>query len=560
MEREIEPTFLITAVSDMLFDVGGIEFTAAPFNGWYMGTEIGARDLCDKQRYNLMPVFGEKMGLAIEDPISLWKDEVLLEVNKAVLYSFAKNGATLVDHHTASQQFLQHMENETKKRGGCPADWTWIVPPMSGSVTGVYHQEMVNYHLKPAFEYQEQAWKHYEFKKVHIKTRLSTVAYTVLSCVRLMNAILANRVKATILYATETGRSEMFAEKLRKRLSSSFSVQVISMDDYELNHLPLERLLFVVASTFGNGDAPDNGKVLWKSLRNNQKQRNAFDLTKLVFSVFGLGSSLYPKFGAFGKNIDKKLRELNGRSLKPVTTGDEMKGQEKLFSVWCDAVYSKALKVFGLEESDDIDDSDEEISIGDTEAFGSEVFDGSLYRVSVVQRKPVTEKHYLTGLSKVHADRRYPPLFPMKVMSRDYLQPIDNVFQKQSLLVRLQPTNESHRLSYKAGDHLGVFPTNSPDMVDELLNHLVEKQPAFSKLGEDAVLEVQYSEDNSNWITQNRLPPCTVREAFSNYLDITSPPGQRFLASMSFMTNNELDRCRLKQLAQEPEEYKKWKM
>lgn len=110
----------------MLFDVGGIEFPAAPFNGWYMGTEIGARDFCDKQRYNLLPVFAEKMGLSIEDPISLWKDEVLLEVNKAVLYSFAKSGTTLVDHHTASQQFMQHMENETKKRGGCPADWVWI--------------------------------------------------------------------------------------------------------------------------------------------------------------------------------------------------------------------------------------------------------------------------------------------------------------------------------------------------------------------------------------------------------------------------------------------------
>ena len=25
-------------------------------NGWYMGTEIGARDFCDKFRYNLLEV------------------------------------------------------------------------------------------------------------------------------------------------------------------------------------------------------------------------------------------------------------------------------------------------------------------------------------------------------------------------------------------------------------------------------------------------------------------------------------------------------------------------
>lgn len=545
----------------MLFDVGGIEFPAAPFNGWYMGTEIGARNFCDKYRYNLMSAFGEKLGLAIEDPTSLWRDEVLLEVNKAVLYSFAKNGTTLVDHHTASQQFLQHMENETKKRGGCPADWVWIVPPMSGSATGVYHQEMINYHLKPAFEYQQQAWKHYEWQKVQIKTRLSTVAHVVLGCVRLMNAILANRVKATIIFATETGRSEMFAEKLRKRLSSSFSVQTIRMDEYELNHLPLERLVFVVASTFGNGDAPDNGKLFWKSICNNQKQKNAFDLTKLVYSVFGLGSSLYPKFGAFGKNIDNKLRQLNARSLKPVTIGDEMRGQEKLFSVWCDAVCNKALKVFGLEESDDADDSDEDIAIGDTEAFSSEVFDCSQHRIRVATSvKPVSDKSYLTGLSQIHCDRRYPPLFHMKVLSRKYLQPFENLFQKQSVLVRLQPTKTTHRLTYKPGDHLGVFPSNPPKVVDALLCHLLRKQSAFYNL-EDAVLEVQFSEDsNNNWLTQHRLPPCTLREAFTNYLDITSPPGQRFLASMSTMAIDESEKLRLKQLAQEPEEYKKWKM
>lgn len=40
----------------MLFDCGGLEFTACPFNGWYMGTEIGARDFCDTNRFNILEV------------------------------------------------------------------------------------------------------------------------------------------------------------------------------------------------------------------------------------------------------------------------------------------------------------------------------------------------------------------------------------------------------------------------------------------------------------------------------------------------------------------------
>lgn len=61
---------------------------------------------------------------------------------------------TIVDHHSATESFMKHMENESRVRGGCPGDWVWIVPPMSGSITPVFHQEMLNYRLTPSYEYQ----------------------------------------------------------------------------------------------------------------------------------------------------------------------------------------------------------------------------------------------------------------------------------------------------------------------------------------------------------------------------------------------------------------------
>lgn len=48
--------YALPAVSNMMFDCGGLQFTAAPFNGWYMSTEIGCRDLCDTQRLNMLEV------------------------------------------------------------------------------------------------------------------------------------------------------------------------------------------------------------------------------------------------------------------------------------------------------------------------------------------------------------------------------------------------------------------------------------------------------------------------------------------------------------------------
>ena len=48
--------YALPAVSCLMLDIGGLEFTAAPFNGWYMSSEIGARNFGDEYRYNLLKV------------------------------------------------------------------------------------------------------------------------------------------------------------------------------------------------------------------------------------------------------------------------------------------------------------------------------------------------------------------------------------------------------------------------------------------------------------------------------------------------------------------------
>lgn len=61
---------------------------------------------------------------------------------------------TIMDHHSAAESFMKYMQNEYRSRGGCPADWIWLVPPISGSITPVFHQEMLNYVLSPFYYYQ----------------------------------------------------------------------------------------------------------------------------------------------------------------------------------------------------------------------------------------------------------------------------------------------------------------------------------------------------------------------------------------------------------------------
>ncbi len=80
------------------------------------------------------------MGLDTSDEATLWRDQAFVEINRAVLHSFRANGVTITDHHTESRRFLTHLEREEQAGRRCPADWTWIVPPMSGSQTPVFHR------------------------------------------------------------------------------------------------------------------------------------------------------------------------------------------------------------------------------------------------------------------------------------------------------------------------------------------------------------------------------------------------------------------------------------
>jgi nitric-oxide synthase, bacterial len=143
--------YAVPVIADMYLDVGGVRYPAAPFNGWYMCTEIGSRDLGDGGRYDQLPLIAAWMGLSTVSDRTLWKDRALTELNLAVLHSFSAAGVTIADHHTESVRFLQHLEREERHGRACPADWTWIVPPHAASATPVFHRYYENFDQTPNF-------------------------------------------------------------------------------------------------------------------------------------------------------------------------------------------------------------------------------------------------------------------------------------------------------------------------------------------------------------------------------------------------------------------------
>ncbi|MBE9374254.1 nitric oxide synthase oxygenase [Saccharopolyspora sp. HNM0983] len=147
----------VPVISHMRLRIGGVSYPAAPFNGWYMGTEIGARNLADGDRYDLIGPLAERLGLDTSREDTLWRDAALVELNRAVLHSFREAGVTITDHHTEAQRFMTHLAKEEKAGRSCPVDWSWIVPPMSGALTPVFHRYYDTEPQRPEFHVDEHA-------------------------------------------------------------------------------------------------------------------------------------------------------------------------------------------------------------------------------------------------------------------------------------------------------------------------------------------------------------------------------------------------------------------
>ncbi len=143
--------YAVPAVSDIRMEIGGVVYPLAPFNGWYMGTEIGARNLADTGRYDLLPHIARLMHLDTSRDRSLWKDRALVELNVAVLHSFEQAGVSMSDHHTEARRFLDHIAREERAGRQVGADWSWIVPPHSGATTPVFHRYYDGEQRLPAF-------------------------------------------------------------------------------------------------------------------------------------------------------------------------------------------------------------------------------------------------------------------------------------------------------------------------------------------------------------------------------------------------------------------------
>lgn len=234
--------------------------------------------------------------------------------------------------------------------------------------------------------------------------------------------------RLTIVYGSQTGNAKRVAESLSEHLASQgIDLRLVRADRYATRELKDERLLYIVMSTQGDGDPPDDSLAFVEFLQS----RRAPKLPQLKYAVLGLGDSSYPFFCGIAQNLDQRLTELGAQRLHETGLADL--DIETVAVPWQDAAVALARETLKQTEP---------------------------HKASVTALRPKTA--VATRAQPYHAEL----LLNQRITGRDSHKDIRH----------LELSLEGSQLNYQPGDALGIWPTQS----DALVSHLI------AQLGLDA--------------------------------------------------------------------------
>ncbi|KAJ9466607.1 putative methionine synthase reductase [Diplonema papillatum] len=139
------------------------------------------------------------------------------------------------------------------------------------------------------------------------------------------------------VFGSQGGTSEaicksIFAKAFQRNLCDRGS-QLLSLNQLQAAGIDSFPVLVIVAATYGDGNPPDNGRKLWRSI--TKKDTSLVGCMKNVrFGVLGLGDQNYNCFCGFGRDLDVRLGELGGQRFVERGEADEAVGLEIVVEPW----------------------------------------------------------------------------------------------------------------------------------------------------------------------------------------------------------------------------------
>ncbi len=234
------------------------------------------------------------------------------------------------------------------------------------------------------------------------------------------------RPALTVLFATESGNSEALARKAAKDAGRlGFAARVLDAADATPAELAKAHNLLVIASTWGEGEAPQRATGLLRDLMADSAPR----MEGVTYAVLALGDHAYAQFCETGRVLDERFATLGAKRAAPRLECDL--DYEKPAADWL-ATTLKALRA----EPDASADSVIHVDFGHTAVAEAEVvFD---------KANPLQAE--ITDLVNLNSSRS----------------------AKQTYHVELSLAGSG--LTYEPGDAIGVVPHNDPAVVDAVLS------------------------------------------------------------------------------------------
>jgi sulfite reductase [NADPH] flavoprotein, alpha-component len=298
-------------------------------------------------------------------------------------------------------------------------------------------------------------------QKPAVSTQPVAAAGTVAAPEAIDEPLAAKAKVLTILYGSRTGNGESLAKLAQKMaVESGFEVSLKNMENYKARELKDEKNLLVIVSTHGDGEPPFQAKEFYEFLHS----KRAPQLNETQFAVIGLGDRSYLKFCQVGVDVDKRLAELGAKRLNDRTD--------------CDVDFrTDAMKAISK-------------LLGTLEAETGSASSSA----KVVQSAQVTEEH-----------GEYNKLNPFQatVLDKTFLHGRDS--DRQTLHVEL--SLEGSGLTYEPGDAMGVYATNPPELVDQVLEtlQLDPNDIVTTERGETSLNEALFKEFELTTLTPDVL-------------------------------------------------------
>ena len=521
----------IPAVSNITLDLGGLKYTAAPFNGWYMVTEVATRNFGDESRYNLLPKIAEAMGIDISTEETLWRDHALAAINLAVLHSFKRSRISMVDHHTAAASFASWYPNELQTRGYCPGNWKWIIPPTASSTSSLYLglNKMTEYTLKPALIggmsvnalLKRAISSGFLTKNKEVESQASTRAF-MKAAQAAAKWLLKSRKRVKggiILFASDGGRTQtqatMIWSSLHSRLPMIRPIDMANTTNADFSAILKDvEFIMILSSTTGSGQIPSgsNKFINWA------KSTEGRELLKgKSFAVCAFGSKAYPKFCAGGKRFAKTMQEVGCLEMYPIVCVDQLEDEDKsvreyMFNLF-DWLHDHPKQLFSTALVDLMKKNLEKGSIDDV-PFEIYIHDGEKKDVasSRIERSGTTAA-VLTNRIVLGAG--------------EALNTVQASFQIRNARAGVE--------YYKPGDHVAVWPRCS----------LAQARYFASHFGLNFSDKIELVPLNDDLLFKSSLDPaipnpCSIKQLFMDILDINAEPsGALLLALSSYVDEGE---------------------